>query len=243
MVFRLDFQRPNFDIINSPGTVMKILSGMGEQYWPEFKDDSANRRVSTSSVDKEKGTLRQITVEPTAITFVLELATGIDLNSVDTDDAVSALFKGIHSLCDAFNINEIQRAGIRFTALGEIKESTSGLGAVFNKLIDGELVRSVNASLGDIKDIGLAFDGEGADKLCYHCRLGPFEVNEAAKYLTAPTAKVVEDIGSPTNLIFDLDIYEEKFAMTVSAAKWSKRPMAKAKQLALEVQSYLSKKI
>lgn len=240
IVFRLDFQRPNFAIIDSPGTVMKTLSDMGEQYWPDFRDESANRRVSTSKVDAEKGTFREMAVEPTHLSVVFESAAGIDLNSVDADETLSTLFKGIHSLCETFKVNDIQRAGIRLSVLGQIKGGTPSLFPLFNKLFDQHLVGSVKESLGDIKDTGIAFDGEGADKLGYHCRFGPFDASEASKYFTATTAKKMTDETS-ANLIFDLDIFELKFAMTVSAAKWSKSPLAKAKQLTSSVEEYLTK--
>lgn len=243
LIFRLDFQHPNFDIINSPGTVMRILSDMGEKYWPEFQDDSANRRVTTANKDKEEGTFRQMTVEPTALNFSFESAVGIDINFLDTNETIASLFKGIHALCENFKINEILRAGIRFTILSSIKEGNPSLNTLFGELFDSQLICNVASNLGEIKDFGLAFDGNGLDKLSYHCRFGPYDSSDAQKHFTVAIAKKIEEDGAPANLIFDLDLFEAKFALTVSAAKWSKNPKLKAKKLAEEIEAYLTERL
>lgn len=243
LIFRLDFQRPNFDIIDSPGTVMRILNEMGEKYWPEFQDDSINRKVVTTNNDKEKGTFRQMTVEPTAVTFSFESTVGISINSLDTDETIVALFKGVNALCDNFKINEIERAGIRFTILSSVKEGNPSLEPLFGVLVDSRLVSNVTSHLGNIKDFGLSFDGEASDKLSFHCHFGPYGPGEAKKRFTPTTAKKMEEDGAPANIIFDIDLYEAKFAMTVSAAKWSKKPTLKAAKLATEVEAYLLERL
>lgn len=243
LIFRLDLQQPSFEIINSPGTVMRIINDMGDKYWPELLDDATNRRIIAKSTDAEKGTFRQISAEPTSMNFVFESAEGIDIDSLDTDKNLAILFKGISALCDNFKINEILRAGIRFTMLSSLKEDNPNLKFCFGELFDSQLIRKVTSRLGAIKDYGFVLEGEDLDKLSYRCQLGPYEVSEANKYFSATTAKKMEENSLPVNLIYDLDLYEAKFAMTVSAAKWSMKPRLKAKQLSAEIESYLSERI
>lgn len=242
-IFRLDFQHPNFEIINSPGTVMRILSEMGEKYWPEYQDDSANRKIVTTNKDKDKGIFRQMTVEPAALTYLFESTEGISFDSLDTNETLATLFKGVHALRETFKINEIERAGIRFIALSSIKDGNPSLEPFFGELIDSQLVRSITSNVGGIKDFGLSFDGEASDKLSYHCHLGPYAANEAKKYFTSGTANKMEKDGVSANLIVDLDLFETKFAMTVNAAKWSKTPSLKAKKLVAEIEAYLSERL
>lgn len=216
---------------------------MGDKYWPEFVDDSANRRIIAKSTDSEKGTFRQISVEPTVLNFVLESTKGIDLDSFDTDKTLSILFKGINDLCDKFMVNEIQRAGIRFTMLSRIKEGNPDLKPSFNVLFDSKLLSNVTSSLGGINDYGIVFEGEGLDKLGYRCQIGPYEVSEARKYFSETTANKLAEEDVDANFICDLDLYEAKFAMTVSAAKWSINPQRKAKQLSASIEAYLSERL
>lgn len=222
---------------------MRIFGEMGEKYWPEFQDDTANRKVVATNNDKEKGIFRQMTVEPTAMTFSFESTKGVDINSIETDETLATLFKGVQAICDEFAINEIERAGIRFTIMSSIKNGNPSLEPLFGVLIDTQLVNAVTTKLGGIKDYGLSFDGEATDKISYHCHFGPYKNIESKKYFTATTAKKMEEEGAPLNLIFDVDLFESKFAMTVNANKWSKTPTLKAKQLAEEVVAYLSERL
>jgi len=222
---------------------MKILSEMGERYWPDFKDDSANRRVITTNIDKDNGEFRQITVEPTALIIAFESVEGVHIESLDTNETLGTLFKGIQSVITTFGLNDIQRAGIRFSVLNSVGEKFQKLNTVFSKMYESQLQGIISDRLGSINDIGLAFDGESSDKLKYHCKLGPYSVSEAAKFFSATTATKMEENGSTANLIIDLDLFEEKFALTVNAHKWTKMPTRKANQLTSEIAAYVMQRI
>lgn len=243
-IFRLDFQYPNFDIIDSPGTVMRILSEMGDKYWSEYQDDSTNRKVVTTSRDEKKGTLRQITVAPTVLTYIFESSEGVNLESLDANETLATLFKGVQAILEKFKINDIERAGIRFVILGSIKEGNPKLESHFCNLADKTIIRDITSNLGSISDFGLSFDGQAADKLKYHCHLGPYSsITESKKRFNVETSKKMEEDGLLANLILDLDFYEEKFAMTVNAAKWSKAPAIKAIKLAKEIEMNLFERL
>lgn len=222
---------------------MKILSEMGDRYWPDFKDDSTNRRVITSNIDKDKGEFRQITVEPTALIIAFESADGVHIESLDTNETLGILFKGIQSIITTFGLNDIARAGIRFSILNSIGDKFPKLNAVFAGMYEAQLQEIISARLGSINDIGLAFDGESSDKLKYHCKLGPYGVDEATKFFSSSTATKMVEIGSSANLVVDLDLFEEKFALTVSAQKWAKTPTQKANQLISEITAYVMQRI
>lgn len=240
-IFRLDFQKPNFNIVNSPGTVMQLIQEMGEKYWDEIQDDAASRKIAAVTKDLEKGIIRQITVEPMVLNFAYDSAKGIEIDALEGHATIEKLFDGVHKLCEHFKIDKIERAGVRLIALSSIKEDCPEL--EFQHLFDGPVLNSVESSLGKITDTAMVFDGEGPDKLNYHCRFGPHKADQLERYFQRDTVKIMKEVAEPCNLVFDLDFFELKFAMTVSAAKWSKAPIKKAKQVIKEIETYLSEKL
>jgi hypothetical protein len=243
LIFRLDFQRANFAIIDSPGRVMQLLSEMGdEQYWPEFQDSAASRTISGSARDEKDGTFRQFTSEPTAMHFVIESVNGLNISALASDKTVTALFKGVHAFCDEFKIDKFSRVGIRFIVLGNVTTATPSLLPKVESLIDNGLLDCVSSSLGETKDVGLAFDGEDADRLKYHFRMGPYTADEAKKYFSVETAKRIEVDGVAANFVSDLDFYEQNFAMTVRASQWCKEPIDKSQKVLSLVDQFLSKR-
>lgn len=241
LIFRLDFNRPNFAIIDSPGRVMQLLSEMGgAEYWPEFQDSAASRTISGSARDEKDGTFRQFTSEPTAMHFLIESVNGFNFSSLTSDKTISTLFKGVHSFCEAFKIENFSRVGIRFIVLGNVTTTAPSLLPKVESLIDKELHDCVRSTLGEVKDVGWAFDGEEADKLKYHFRMGPYAMDETKKYFSAETAKRIEESGGVANFVSDLDFYEQNFAMTVRASQWCKEPIDKSQKLLVSVDQFLS---
>lgn len=243
LIFRMDFLRPNFHIIDAPGAVMKILSEMGDdKYWPEFKDSTANRVISVTARDEKNGIFRQFSVEPTAMHLLFESAKGTSFTSLLEDNQVATLFKGVDSFCDFFNVSALSRAGIRFIALDNIPTKQASLLSTTASLVDSSLLGSVKSILGDPTDLGIAIDGEGSDKLGYHFRLGPYAANEAKKYFSPDTEKDLSAAGDSSNFVSDIDFFELNFSMTVRASKWCKVPIDKAQKILGSVPGLLSKR-
>jgi hypothetical protein len=231
LIFRLDFQRPNFSIIDAPGTVMRLLSEMGEaEYWPEFKDASATRSISVSAHDAEGAIFRQFSVEHGSLYFVFESVPGRSVSSIFGEKTVANLFKGIHTFREHFDISQFSRAGIRFIALGNVKAKGDNLLPNFSSLIDRDLRGCVTGILGDPKDVGVAFDGEGADKIGYHVSFGPYGAEEGKKHFSPQIAKKIEEKKASSNLVIDTDFFELNFAMTVKAPQWCAQAVEKTQK-------------
>lgn len=241
LIFRLDFRRPNFAIIDAPGTVMRMISEMGDAtYWSEFQDSSSTRAIAGTTRDLKEGMFRQFSVEPTAMFFVLESTKGIRFASLGSDSTIGSLLKGVHTVCEAFKAEQFSRAGIRFIAMGSIPTTAPSLLPTAESLLDNQLLNRISSTLGTVTDIGFALDGESDDNLKYHLRFGPHKAGEAKKYFSAETAKQLEDGGNNANFIADIDIFEQDFAMTVRANQWCKAPIEKAQKITRAVTEFIS---
>lgn len=222
---------------------MRILNDMGDEYWSEFQDTTASRTISGSSDDKKNGTSRRISVEPTTLNFVFESAAGVAIDALLQTETVATLFKGVQELIERFEIHEFERAGIRFVVLSAIKKGVPIPKEKFNRLFDQQLIGCINSKFGTIDDVGLSVDGEGPDKLKYHCRLGPYTDEDLKKQqFTKHVASLVEESGIKRNVIFDLDLYEQKFALTVKPSKWALGPIEKSQKLVTELEKLFSER-
>jgi hypothetical protein len=232
VIFRLDFSRPSFRIIDAPGVVMKLLGEMGDdEYWPEFKDASATRTISVSAREEKSAVFRQFSVEPTALHFLMDCKGGVNLHTLLTDVNISPLFKGVHSLCEHFEISDFSRAGLRIIALSTIGAGRVSLLPKAVALVDSALIGNVRKTLGNVTDVGIAVDGQSDDKLGYHLRVGPYSHVEAQKYFDAEIAKGIVGADSRANFVADLDFFEVNFSMTVKASQWCKVPLDKAEKV------------
>lgn len=231
LIFRLDFQRACLDMLDQPGRVMRMLQGMGDDFWPEFKDAVATRTIASKAIDESKGTLRQITIEPTEINFVFETVSGLELQHILTNETVGTLFKGVAEICDYFKIDKFSRAGVRFFVLGSLQESTLSPLERGRSLIDGKLCSGVAEIAGEIKDVGLAFDGSSKDGLMYHLRLGPYISSQASEIFSAPKISSQLEDSKELDFMADIDFYEQNFQMTIKPSQWCKEPINKAGKL------------
>lgn len=230
MIFRLDFRRQNFDILDSPGKVMKIMHELGEKFWSEFQDTPQSRVLSAVFRDNERcSRFRQLTVDPSMMNFTLQDAKGIELAGLASNDSYITLFKGIQELCDTFKINELRRAGLRFLCLGSIGDNNTDLRPVFETFLDGDVLKIIQTSIGDQEDYGIHLDGFDKDKIKYHLRFGPYRKEEAGRYFEQVHEQITE--GTSANFICDLDLYEENFAL-----KYQQRSIAWTKPLVIKVQ-------
>ena len=211
---------------------MRLIAEMGpEDYWPEFKDSASNRIISVSQANNDSGIARQFTVEPTSINFQVDSAKGLPPSAVLSNEHVSTLFKGIQSFCEAFKITDLARAGLRTLVLATVGDSKDAVKRAAGTL-NAEMVAAVENVLGAITDVGVAFDGEGSDKLQFHMRVGPYSSQEAPKYFEQ---SVADAMTSQANFIADLDFFEINFSMTVRAMQWSRAPVEKVEKLLSKV--------
>jgi len=208
IIFRIDY-KANFEIMNSPGTVMSLMNGDNHEYWQEFHDSSQTRQISGVYSKSDKGIQRRLTVDPSSINFEIEWLEGMPFTKLEDDNDYRELFKRVKALCTNFHINEFNRAGIRFIHLSTVGSEGGNLASSFSGLFPVNLHFSVQNSMGKPYDYGIAIDGSDVDGSKYHLKFGPYSKSEKTKYFLA--AGEIDE-----NLICDLDFYEESFAFANS---------------------------
>lgn len=235
LIFRIDFRKTNYEIIDSPGRIMSIFSSMGENCWNEFADGQSTRAV-TANFAKDNALYRQVTIEPTSINFALETKKPIELSTIDRDENYILLMKSVTQLCDEFKIHELRRAGLRTISLNSICDNKD-LKPLFSRVYDGDIITSTESILGKGTDFGVVIDGEDKDKISYHLKFGPYSKDESSKYFP----KLNKSIGElDNNLIFDIDLYEENFALTIKPAKWASSLLLKSSKFKGQIEKSLT---
>jgi len=243
IIFRLDFRRQNFEILDSPGKVMKIMHELGEEFWSEFQDTPQSRVLTAVFRDKEGcSRFRQLTVDPSMLNFMIEDAKGIELTGLESNESYVMIFKGIQALCDTFKISELQRAGLRFYCLGSIGDNNTDLRSVFEKFIDDSLLGIIRTSIGGPEDYGIHLDGSDKDKIKYHLQFGPYAKEEARRYFEQVHEQITERMSG--NFICDLDMYEENFALKYTRPiVWTKPLVTKAQKLTKGIEELISARL
>ena len=241
VIFRLDFRRVCFELMDRPGVIMRLLNQLGDSYWDGFQDSPASRMVQATFYQKEGTAQRQFSVEPTNLNFSFQDAKGCEISSLESNETFSSLMKVATLICEEFSVKEFQRAGLRLVCLGQIGPKGTSLIPVFAKLVDGALLRQISDSLGIPEDYGLQLDGQGADKIKYHTMLGPYMEKDSKVFFD----KVEKHIYTPSekNLILDLDLYEESFDMTIKPNAWARPLLLKASNLAKKSEAAITQKV
>jgi hypothetical protein len=243
LIFRLDYKQ-NFEILNQPGTIMRIISNEGgKKFWNEFQDSPQNRHIAATYLDDKKPSLfRQITVDPTTITFSIEFAPGIKLEKIGDNESFTGLSKIVKSLCNNFNIDEILRCGIRIIYFNSIGNNNPNLKTYSNKFFDDKLLGVIEKSIGHPEDYGFSFDGTSNDNIKYRLRFGPYTKDEAKKYLEHVHENMANNCEF--NFICDLDLYELKFSLAQRRPiAWSKPLLEKAQKLINGLENSLLEKL
>lgn len=221
-IFRLDF-KPVFDIFDSPGQIMRTLltEKLGdEKFFPDLLEDTKTRAITARYTSEDKKQMRTLTVEPMSIHGSFETVDGVALDSIENYEILRKLFKIVNRFREIFHINSLERCGARFFCFDSVGNSTETSVQKIKALINSGLSKSIEETLGGIQDIGFAFDGEHEDKIKYKFKCGPYSTEGKDKYFSQITKPFDTDLNH--DLIFDIDMFEEKFVLneSVSFFKW-----------------------
>ena len=128
------------------------------------------------------------------------------------------LIKIVNETRKTYEINILNRSGIRLYFLDNVGDIE--VLPKFNSLINDNFITRVKDTLGVVTDSGIGFDGENADGIKYHLKLGPYDQKEPAKYFPN-THKLMSSIED-YNVIADIDLYQNNFELDyrVSYDKW-----------------------
>ncbi len=243
IIFRLDLRRLNFDIMDNPGRVLRLMHELGENFWSDFRDASQDRALTAIFRNKSQSQFRRLNVGVKNLYFVIEEAQGIELAKLELNESYLTIFKGIQALHEEFHLNELSRAGLRLIYLGSIAGNAPDLRPTFKQLIDGSLVEKVQSLLGQPADYGINVDGSDGDKILYHFKIGPYQQEEGRRHFNETHEQVRQQ--QTGNFICDLDLYEENFALkgTTRPINWTRPLVIKAQKLIKGVEELISTRL
>ncbi|MBC8739220.1 hypothetical protein F6X40_20945 [Paraburkholderia sp. UCT31] len=240
VIFRADLGSANYEILDNPGSVLRILQGAGESFFKQVQDAAVNRTIVGSTGQVGDSESYRMSVSPLAIDFSYETAAGIDFQKFEAAETLRALFKYTQELTEHFKIRQLQRAGLRLYYLGSVGKGTSELVPVFRKATHSAFVDAIGESIGSPADYGFHFDGE-KEALKYHLHFGPYRSQEAARYFETVHSKL-DTIGKG-NIVCDLDQYEESFVQTVTWSVWTRTAVTRAVDFVSRLERSLNEQI
>jgi hypothetical protein len=141
-------------------------------------------------------------------------------------------------MCDHFKISKISRAGVRFISLGSIGAKNADLTELFRTLVDQATLSVAAKALGTVNDYGIKVDGSADDNIKYHLSFGPFKDKDFDLQFQHERQDNLR-----ANLITDIDLYEEKFTLTVSPSVWIRSMILKASAYSVQTEDVLNQKL
>jgi hypothetical protein len=209
-------------MFDSIGKTMEILSSEtigGKQFLPELFEETQGHGIQARYKDNvNESEYRVLTVEPIAIHGSIEIVEGGDIGNLENTPVFRKLIKLVDKVRNVYNINILNRSGLRLCLLGKI-EGDSSL-ALFNSLIKKDFRTDVEKVLGAVTDSAVVLDGKHEDDTNYHASFGPYKSLEAKKFFPNTFKKMLEI--EKFHVIADIDVYRNKFDLhsEVSYIKW-----------------------
>lgn len=240
VIFRADLGSANYEILDNPGSVLRILQGAGENFFKQVQDATVNRTIVGRAGEVGDSESYRMSISPFTIDFSYESATGIDFQRFETAETLRALFKYTQELTEHFKIRKLQRAGLRLYYLGSVGKGRSELLPVFRKATHTAFVDAMEESIGSPIDYGFHFDGE-KEALKYHLHFGPYRSHEATQYFETIHSKL--DATGKGNIVCDLDQYEESFVQTVTWSVWTRTAVTRAMDFVSRLERSLNEQL
>lgn len=213
IVFRVDF-KPVYRIVDNPGEIMATLSALADEhnfkdFWVSLTED-VRKHLVVATHRHDRRTC-DFNVEPTAISFELQDAEGIEPEGSQKNEIVMRLLRLCDEVTAKYDLYTFKRIGLRFTYVGHIKGSSSAVLASLHptgKLAGAGQIESV---IGKISDVGIRCDGKDKDGIEYHLAYGPFFPKEDGKkhFNNLMTDKFEAELDAGSfDFVSDLDLYE-----------------------------------
>jgi hypothetical protein len=209
LIFRFDFAKVNFSIIDSHGRIMSILDKAPNDTFSDYREMLQPRKVQGIYKSDNGDTARILTTEPTSLNVLLESAKGYELSSLRQDQTFNDILKVTSTIFDEFHINEIKRFGFRIKYFDKITPEHDQAFKLFSNVYSKHIVNAIDKALGSITDYMIAFNGSDKDSVNYHIKFGPYSIEDRTIYLSE--LKDTKTILKDYNLIYDIDLFEEDF--------------------------------
>lgn len=243
MIFRLDY-KVNYDITSRPGTVMRLLDSMGDEYEDDLRENQQRRQVL--ALYKTKDISSSLTVDPNSISCTIESLEGTPFGNIAEKYKVfHDLLKIVDLICKEFSINELTRSGFRIFYFNHLLDDAQ-IYKSFYSFYSKELTQGLEENLGGISDVAIIFDGSNEDKLLYHLKAGPYTVKDEAT--NKETSRYMPELAKEFetkhdyNFVCDLDIYENNVAIPYGAfVRWCKPHLLRAQKSIENIEKLIEK--
>lgn len=216
LIYRLDFPL-NTGIMDKPGEVARILLEEKKDFFSEV-GETREWRQAAGKEDKDELVFRELTVDPRSLILSVESVPGIPSKDLLDHDSVSGGIALMDACCRVFKINHFSRAGLRLWLFEDFGRGFEGMRQEFRSQLSQRVCGVVEASLGNIGDIGLRIDGQSDAKVSFHLHVGPFHgKDEVTRYLQKRAAKF--PTSHSADVVFDVDQFETNFTYGPSTIK------------------------
>lgn len=241
VILRVDFP-VNYDIIDQPGTVLRVINEDRPKFWSKLSENQQQRLVSATFAEKAEGIARSLSVAPNYIVASIEETNGMATRRLEGHDAFSEIQRVLSELREKFKIDAFERAGLRLYYFSSLVASSERVRDAFASILGDVCMGPLRSTLGGATDVGLSFDGSHADKIYYHNRIGPHFPDDAKRYF--------EEVGDEFDpekrydFICDLDCYETKFELPkTKLIKWWLPISERADQYISTVEALLTRQL
>ncbi|MDO8863716.1 hypothetical protein Q6D67_18650 [Haliea sp. E1-2-M8] len=198
---------------------MRHLESLGKDYWKSVGQDRNNGRISGNRHDEGNGKSCVLIFEPTTLIMDIEYVSGVSVAKLHLEEDFDKLTRLMEGLLTEFSIKNVRRVGMRcfsFFAPAPYEQVTrsfaSFIGSGYSKLIE--------STLGEIKDFGIALDGQN-ESLQYHHRAGPARPEEATRQLQRLGSELMQK--EDFTAVCDIDVYETGITTTYAPPrKWAR---------------------
>lgn len=208
-------------MLDSLGSVVGLLLRARNGLWTEEFLQSPDRRTvsvsgTTASQNGVVSEYRSMTVAPTSVVCTIESVDGYSAGVLLHDPSWGAMLEHVREILTKYNVRSHERIGARFFGFGTNPSFGRDPVRAWRDLINRELANTVEESVGQVEDVGIALDAAIDDRTGVFFRSGPYvEAQENKRF-----ERIVLPSDVPYNFICDADYFEKKFDLVLKPYKW-----------------------
>lgn len=228
IVFRLDYDGPNYDFLDRQGSALRILTSVPEGFWSRVGDGRLPR--SFAAEFSSEIAFRNLNASAMCLDGSLESRSGIELSNMPENKEFRVMTKIIDNFCDEFKVAKLGRCGLRLFCVDSYGGSYSDQFLHFSSLIGGKVAPKIEAALGNVADLALTCEGKAPDGISYRIALGPFGEGDLPKLLRRLRPSMQDEpFYQKAHVSSDIDFFEHDLSFgELTIQRWARTHWGKA---------------
>jgi len=208
LIYRFDFE-PSFEMIDQPGSVMRVLSDTRAGYWADIGDNRGTRLILGEHRGQDQAYYASIRFEPTTLSGHFEHGEGLAFDSPQIGEFLDAVGFSSQQVFDKFRIRDFARAGARFQAISGTTNSPLDPSEAMRALIPSSGVKSSSRFVRETKDFNITIEGTMESEISFKITTGPGALSDYDRFLGGGRTKPAPPTP-PTRheLAADIDLFE-----------------------------------